>query len=96
MLDLLGFQLICTHATSEMWGGANYAAKSVFAGEHDCQHSCGVVVVGGVFSAEAQSVVIIVNFPEKRARSEHNPTKIMFMVRIIVLGEIIKFRNGAE
>ncbi len=87
---------IRTHAENEIQGGANCTAKSVFAGKHDCQHSCGVVVVGGVISAEAQSVIIIVDFPEKRARSEHNPTKIMFLVRIIVLGEVIKFRNGVE
>jgi hypothetical protein len=54
------------------------------------------VVVGGVFSAEAQTVIIIVDFPEKMHISEHNPTKIMLAVWVVVLGEVIKFRNGAE
>ncbi len=59
MLDLLGFQPIHTHAENEIRGGANCTAKSVFAGQHDCQHSCGVVVVGGVIRTEAHSVVVI-------------------------------------
>ena len=62
--------------------------RSILARKHDRQNAVRLARIGGVFAAVHHVGGVVVDFPKELVAAMRERTKVMFAVRIVVLGEV--------